>query len=52
MKTAFLQCIRFQGAILLAGFQPLNPFSDRPLATFQKQKRVDSQPNLSFSDAE
>jgi hypothetical protein len=36
---------------LLTGFQPLNPFSLSPLAALQKQKRVDSQPNLSFIDA-
>jgi hypothetical protein len=38
MKTAFLQCIRFQAAILLAGFQPLNPFSALPSLFFRSKK--------------
>jgi len=33
---------------LLAGFQPLNPFSLSPLAALQKQKKVDSQPEFEF----
>jgi hypothetical protein len=40
MKTAFLQCIRFQAAIFLAGFQPLNPFSDLPWLPFRSIERL------------